>query len=85
MLLFSECEVLHMLAYEDVGHVGGLVPSGLAGHVVADERAVDGEVLEADVLHLALLVVSRDDAHVGLLPAVGDVAEGDVLDAAARS
>ena len=73
-----------MFSDEDVGHVAGLIPARFAGHVVGDERAVDGEVFEAEVFHTARLVIAGDDAYAWLPPAVVDVAEGDVADAAAR-
>ena len=69
-----------MVAYVDGHKVGRLVPAGLAGHVIIDGATIYLESLEGDVLHLALLVVAVDDGHIGLLAAVADVAEGDVLD-----
>ncbi len=58
--------VVNMLPYETVEHVGGLVPFGLAGHVVADLLAVDDKVLETDVADPTVVVIAGDDAHVGL-------------------
>ena len=72
-----------MVVYVDIRHICGLVPLWLSRHVIRNHLAVDGEVLEVDVLHLAALVVTGDDAHVGSFSGVGDVAEGDVLDATA--
>ena len=73
-----------MVVYVDIRHICSLVPFWLSRHVIRNHLAVDGEVLETDVLHLAALVVTGDDAHVGSFSGVGDVAQGDVLDATAR-
>ena len=78
--LFLERHALHMVAYVDGHEVGRLVPTGLAGHVIIDEATVYLESLEGDVLYLTLLIIAVDDRHVGLLAAVADVAESDVLD-----
>ena len=74
-----------MVVHVDVRHVGGLVPLWLSWHVVCNHLSIDGEVLEADVLHHATLVISSDDAHVWHLARIGDIAQGDVLNATARS
>ena len=74
-----------MVVHVDVRHVGSLVPLWLSWHIVCNHLAIDGEVLEADVLHHATLVISSDDAHVWHLARIGDIAQGDVLDATTRS
>lgn len=74
-----------MLAYEAVEHVRGLVPFGLARHVIADLLAVDDKVLEPDVADHTVVVVAGNDAHVGFCPCVADVSERDVFDASSRS
>ena len=74
-----------MVVHVDVRHVGGLVPLWLSWHIVCNHLSIDGEVLKADVLYLATLVITSDDTHVRLLTGIGDIAQGDVLDATARS
>lgn len=63
-----------MVVHVDVRHVGGLVPLWLSWHIVCNHLAIDDEVLEADVLHHATLVITSDDAHVWHLARIGDVA-----------
>ena len=70
-----------MVVYVDICHICRLVPFWLPLHIVRNHLAVDGEVLETNVLHFAALVVTGDDAHVRSFSSVGDVAQGDVLDA----
>ena len=70
-----------MVVYVDIRHICRLVPFWLSRHVIRNHLAVDGEVLETNVLHFAALVVTGDDAHVRSFSSVGDVAQGDVLDA----
>ena len=72
-----------MVVHVDFCHICGFVPLWLSRHIIRNHLAVDGEVLKADVLHLAALVVTGNDAHVRLLTGIGDIAEGDVLDATA--
>ena len=72
-----------MVVHIDICHVGSLIPLWLSRHIIRNHLAVDGEVLKADVLHLAALVVTGDDTHVGSFSGIGDIAEGDVLDATA--
>ena len=75
--------MFYMVVHIDIRHVGSLIPLWLSRHIIRNHLAVDGEVLETDVLHLAALVVTGNDAHVRLLTGIGDIAEGDVLDASA--
>ena len=71
-----------MVVYVDIRHICGLVPFWLPLHIVRNHLAVDGEVLEMDVLYHSALVVTGYDAHIrSILACVGDVAQGDVLDA----
>ena len=72
-----------MVVYVDIRHICRLVPFWLSRHVIRNHLAVDGEVLETNVLHFAALVVTGDDAHVRSFSSVGDVAQGDVLDTSA--
>ena len=74
-----------MVVHIDIRHVGSLVPLWLARHIIRDNLSINRKVLKADVLHLAVLVVTGDDAHVRSFSGVGDIAEGDVLDATAWS
>ena len=73
-----------MVVHVDICHICGLVPLWLSRHIIRNHFTINREVLEADVFHLAALVVTGDDAHVGSFSGVGDVAQGDVLDATAR-
>ena len=82
--LFTERHVLHMVVHIDVRHISGLIPFWLLLHVIRDDLSVDGEILETDVLHFSAFVVTGYDAHVRLIAVVGDVAQGDILDASAR-
>ena len=83
LILFAKSDVIHVVVHVDIRHICGLVPFWLSRHIIRNHLAVDGEVLETDVLHLAALVVTGDDAHVGSFSGVGDVAQGDILDASA--
>ena len=85
LILFIECDIIYVVVHVDIRHICGLVPLWLSRHIIRNHLAVDGEVLETDVLHLAALVVTGDDAHVRSFSGVGDVAQGDVLDATAWS
>ena len=70
-----------MVVHVDISHICGFVPLRFSRHIIRNQLAVDGEVLETDVFHLAALVVTSDDTHVRSFSSVGDVAQGDVLDA----
>ena len=73
-----------MVVHVDICHICRLIPFWLPGHIVRDNLAVDGEVLEMDVLYHSALVVTGYDAHVrSSLASVGDVAESDVFDTSA--
>ena len=72
-----------MVIHVDICHICRLIPFWLPGHIVRNHLAVDREVLEMDVLYHSALVVTGDDAHVRSFSSVGDVAQGDVLDATA--
>ena len=72
-----------MVVHVDICHICGLVPLWLSRHIIRNHFTINREVLEADVFHLAALVVTGDDAHVGSFSGVGDVAQGDILDASA--
>ena len=72
-----------MVIHVDIRHICRLIPLWFSRHVIRNHLAVDGEVLETDVLHLAALVVTGDDTHVGSFSGIGDIAEGDVFDATA--
>lgn len=69
-----------MVTYVDGYEVSCLVPTRLAGHIIVDEATVYLESLESDVFHLAFLVVTVDDGHVGSLATIAYITEGDVLD-----
>jgi len=73
-----------MRSYVHGYKVGSLVPIRFSGHVIVDGATVDLEPLEGDVLHLAFLVVTIDDGHVGLLAVVAYMAKGDVLNSTTR-
>ena len=73
-----------MVIHVDIRHICGLVPLWFPRHVIRNHLAVDGEVLETNVLHLAALVVTGYDAHIrSILARIGDVAESDVFDTSA--
>lgn len=55
-----------MLAYEAVEHVRGLVPFGLTRHIVGNLLTIDDKVLKTDVANHAVVIVTGNDAHVGL-------------------
>ena len=73
-----------MVIHVDIRYICRLVPFWLSRHVIRNQLAVDGEVLETDVFHLAALVVTSDDTHVRSFSGIGDIAQGDALDASAR-
>lgn len=83
LILFAKSDVIHMVVHIDIRHVGSLVPLWLSRHIIRNHFTINREVLEADVFHLAALVVTGDDVHVGSFSGVGDVAQGDILDASA--
>lgn len=64
-----------------VSHVGSLVPSWFAWHIVRYEFTVDSKVLEANVLHHTALVVTCYYTHIGSRATIGNVAQRDVLNA----
>lgn len=71
-----------MLTDEHIGEVRGLVPFGLARHIVGDLLAVDDEIVEVDAGDRTAVVVTRDERHAGMGALIGDVAQGDVANAA---
>ena len=82
--LFAESYILHMVIHVDIRHICGLVPFWFSWHVIRNHLAVDGEVLEMDVLYHSALVVTGYDAHIrSILARVGDVAKSDVFDTSA--
>ena len=73
-----------MVVHVDICHICRLIPFWLPGHIVRNHLAVDGEVLEMDVLYHSALVVTGYDAHIrSILARVGDVAKSDVFDTSA--
>lgn len=83
LILFAKSDVIHMVVHIDIRHVGSLVPLWLSRHIIRNHFTINREVLEEDVFHLAALVVTGDDAHVGSFSGIGDVAQGNILDASA--
>lgn len=72
-----------MFTYEDSCHVAGLVPFGLAGHVIGDPYTVDNEIVERDIAYLAILVVAGDDRHLLAGAIVCYILEEDIVDTCA--
>ena len=85
VLSLAECQSFYMIVDVDVSHVGSLVPSWFAGHVVRYEFAVDCKVLKANVLHHTALVVTGYYTHIGSRATIGDVAQRNVLNASSWS
>ena len=81
VLSLAECQSFYMIVDVDVSHVGSLVPSWFAWHVVRYEFAVDCKVLKANVLNHSALVVTGNDTHIGSRATIGDVAQRNVLNA----
>lgn len=57
VLSLAECQSFYMIVDVDVSHVGSLVPSWFAWHIVRYEFTVDSKVLEANVLHRDVVAV----------------------------
>ena len=81
VLSLAECQSFYMVVDVDVSHVGSLVPSWFAGHIIRYEFAVDSKVLEANVLHHTALVVTCYYTHIGSRATIGNVAQHNVLNA----
>ena len=64
MMLFKN-KIFYIGSDEEAAHIGCLVPTGFAGHLVVDMLAVDDEVVEKDVTHLALVVIAMNDRCCG--------------------
>ena len=85
LLRLHKRDILHMSSHMDPGHISRLIPFGLAGHVVINQRSVDCQILKTDVLHRSLLVVARYLGDFGVAALIGDVAEEYILDAPSGS
>ena len=81
VLSLTECQSFYMIVDVDVSHVGSLIPTWFAWHIVRNKFAVDCEVLKSDVLNHSALVVTGNDTHIGSRATVGYIAQRDVLDA----
>ena len=74
-----------MFADEDAGHITGLIPLGFVGHLVADESAIDAQILETDVLHTAFFIVTCNNREFLATSIVADVLQKHIMNATSWS
>jgi len=73
-----------VFADKDASHVAGLVPLGLARHIVGYAHSVDNQIIERDAAHPAHRIVAYDKRNFRTVSIVRHIFEKNIADTSAR-